>query len=950
MTFTTPLALLLLLTLPVVIYVGLPRVRFRRGRDIASIILRVTLLTLLIFALAGTQIVGAADRLAVVFLVDVSDSLGQQAREAETAYIRDALETMRPDDQAAVVVFGGNALVERPMSSVRELAPLRSTPITGNTDLEEAISLGMALYPAGAAKRMVILSDGLPTVGDADMVARRAAATGVEISFVEFARPQAPEVLLSDLRAPGSVSAGQSFDLRLTVTAEAATPATITVFASGEIIHREPVDLRQGTNHYVLPLQAGETGFRDIRVQVDPLTNDAFYQNNQLSTFSQVIGPPRVLVVSTSDADAQYLVSALEEQGLTVDSVRPDSLPTGVATLAAYNSIILNNIPAPQLTGRMEALQTYVRDLGGGLVVVGGPDTYGPGGYFQTPLEETLPLDMQIRDQQRLPQLTIAYVIDRSGSMSMIGPSGVENIELAKEAIIRSLDFLQSNDRAAIVSFDTDGYWIAQPQPVLDRFGLQNLVATLRAGGGTDILAGMELAGTAMQQEPSQRKHIILLTDGGASASGLVELTRDLNESYGVTTSVIAIGGSAASFLSEMAEAGGGNFHLTASIAAIPTIFTQETVLATRSYIIENEFVPALTAISPIMNGITSAPPLLGYVATTPKQTAQVILRTGDDFNDPILAAWQYGLGRSVAFTSDATARWASNWVGWDEFARFWNQAVRWTITEGTNNNIETQIVMEGEQAKLVVDARNADGSFLNGLNLRTSLVFPDRTAETLALQQVAPGRYEAIFDPTSEGAYFLRVADENAALNEITGWVMSYSPEYRPQGESVLPALAALTGGRPLQGDPGAVFTHDLTAQASLTPVAPLLLLLALLLLPFDVAVRRLLITRSDLARLRDAIMGRGADDLGETSGRLSSLMGAKARARAQTTGEQPRATGTVAALRNRREAQPTMPEPTPASSEQPRYTPAAPESSTKTDEENIAGRLLQRRKEREQ
>src|SRR5262249_13140223 len=156
------------------------------------------------------------------------------------------------------------------------------------------------------------------------------------------------------------------------------------------------------------------------------------------------------------------------------------------------------------------ALQTYVRDLGGGLIVVGGPDAYAPGGYFKTPLEETLPLDMQIRDQRRLPQLTIAYVIDRSGSMSMVGPSGVENIELAKEAIIRSLDFLQPSDRAGVLSFDTQGYWIAEPQPVLDRIGLQNLVGTLRASGGTDILAGMTLAGEAMQQEPSQRKHIIL--------------------------------------------------------------------------------------------------------------------------------------------------------------------------------------------------------------------------------------------------------------------------------------------------------------------------------------------------------------------------------------------------------------------------------------------------------
>ena len=306
-----------------------------------------------------------------------------------------------------------------------------------------------------------------------------------------------------------------------------------------------------------------------------------------------MVGPPRVLVVSQNDDESRYLVQALTEQGLTVDLARPDGLPTGVAALVGYNSVILDDVPATQLSpSRMDALQSYVRDLGRGLIAVGGPDAYGPGGYFQTPLEETLPVDMQIRDQQRLPQITILYVIDRSGSMASIGSSGVQNIDLAKEAIIRSLDFLQSTDRAGVLSFDTDGIWIAEPQPVLDRLGLQAQVATLRASGGTDILAGMRMAAEAMRQEPSQRKHIILLTDGGSSKNGLLELTTELNQQDGVTTSVIAIGAGAAPFLEDMAAAGGGNYHVADAVESIPTIFTQETVLATRSYIIEKAVRP----------------------------------------------------------------------------------------------------------------------------------------------------------------------------------------------------------------------------------------------------------------------------------------------------------------------------------------------------------------------
>ncbi|NDJ62529.1 MAG: VWA domain-containing protein [Chloroflexi bacterium] len=969
MTFTTPLALLLLLLLPIIIYLGWPRLAFRRRRDIASLILRTLIVLLLILALAGTLAVQAADKLAVVFLVDVSDSLGPQTQADQLTYIRDALNTMGPDDEAAIVVFGGNALVERPMNNVREVTPFRSTPNTGNTDLEEAIGLGLALFPADAARRIVILSDGRQTVGDANAAARRAAATGVEISYVTFARQPGPEVLLADVQVPGAVGAGQSFDLSLTVEADEATPATITVLASGQIVHQESVDLRAGTNRYALPLQAGNTGFRDFQVRVDPEGADSFYQNNELSAFSRVVGPPRVLLVATDPSEASFIAEALSELDLIIDQIEPSDLPLGLAALEPYQSVILTNVSATELsTRRMELLQTYVRDLGGGLIVSGGPDTFGPGGYFQTPLEETLPIEMQLRDQQRIPQLTIAYVIDQSGSMGAAAADGSVAIELAKEAIIRSIDFLQPTDRAGVASFDTAGTWLAQVQPVRNRLLLQDLVARLAAGGGTDILAGMNLAAQTLRTDPSPRKHIILLTDGGANPAGLVELSEELFNDHDVTTSVIAIGAGAADFLGDMATAGGGQYHAVDTAARIPTIFTTETVLATRSYIIEEEFVPTLSGLSPIMNGINAAPPLLGYVAATAKQTAQVILRGPEPFSDPLLVQWQYGLGRAVAFTSDATGRWAANWVAWDDFARFWSQAVRWTITEGADANLEARVIMEGEQARLVVDARDNAGAFLNGLELQSSLVDPDLNSELVPLQQVAPGRYETTFTPDAEGAYFLRIVgaggdgENPLSVSQTAGWVMSYSPEYSLRGQGadtdLLAEIAELTNGQALNVDaPEAVFEHNLVAQAALAPLWPQLLILALLLLPVDIAVRRLLVTRSDLRRLRAAVFQRGGAVVDTSSERISSLMGAKARA--QQTTETPAAspTGTAAALRRRREelrSEPAAEPPRPTGSSappEPSYRPrsGASPSTTRTTSGsggNLAGRLLEKRR----
>ncbi|HLV36922.1 MAG TPA: VWA domain-containing protein, partial [Spirillospora sp.] len=300
MSFTYPPALVLLLAIPFVIYLGWPRQRFRRLRDSISTMLRVVIVTLLVLALAGVQISQSANRLAVIFLIDVSDSLGIEVQEAQLDYVREAMQSMGPDDLAGVVVFGAEPRTERAVSAVREFATLQSQPNTGNTNIAAAIRHAIALFPSDAARRIVILSDGRPTLGSTEAAVQQAAALGVEVSFVAFTREAGPEVQVTDLNVPGSITAGQPFDLSLTIDAEEATTATVTILDAGTIIQRQEVELRQGSNSYTLTLPGSGAGFRDFRVQVEPVDGDSFYQNNQLSTFTQIVGPPRALLVSTT--------------------------------------------------------------------------------------------------------------------------------------------------------------------------------------------------------------------------------------------------------------------------------------------------------------------------------------------------------------------------------------------------------------------------------------------------------------------------------------------------------------------------------------------------------------------------------------------------------------------------------------------------------------------------
>jgi uncharacterized membrane protein len=982
MTFSNPVALVLLLAIPYFLWLGWPRVAYRRQRDLASMVLRLLIVLMMILGLAGLQTVQAADKLSVVFLVDESDSMDQQARDQAQKYIRDALSHMGPEDKAGIVVFGKNALVERKVSSVKELAAINSVPIRLDTNLAEAIRLALALLPSDTAKRIVVLSDGVETLGNAAEAARLAAATNVQIDVVPLRRQTGPEVLVTDVRVPTTVNQGEVFDLAVTVESQSDTAADITILSSGSVIQTRRVDLKKGTNNFVLPLTAPKQGFSDFQVRVDPPNaNDTFYQNNTLAAFSEVTGPPKVLVISSNATETAALVPALQQMGIEVDQAQPSDLPIGLAPLAAYKSVILADVSATELTEqRMKVLQSYVRDLGGGLVVIGGPHSYGVGGYYQTPLEETLPVDMRIKDQKRIPRLLMVYVIDRSGSMEEIGPSGVTNLELAKEATRRSLNFLFPEDRAGVLSFDSNPEWLVPIDFVRDRSAMARQVGSLRPGGGTDIRAAVAQILKEVPNDPSTLKHVILLTDGGADPTGIVDMVKNMHDNSGITVTSIGIGSNIPGFMRDIAVAGHGTFYNLLDLQTIPQVFAAETVLATRSYIVENEITPTLTGNSQIMQGISEAPSLLGYVATSAKSTATVILRA-PGFDDPLLASWQYGLGRAVAWTSDATTRWSQNWTTWDQFGRFWSQVIRWTITEGANNKLDARVEQRNGQSVLIVEAHDDQGGFINSLDLNASIVDPKLGAQIIKLQQVAPGRYEAFFDPAQEGAYFIRIGGsggnqaegQNLAVAQTTGWVLSYSPEYRLRDTNMnlLDDLTRLTDGSVISEKPELAFAHNIREERAATSLWPFLLLAATILLPLDIAVRRVIITRSDVQKatvwLRNRIgVGQTLVPNQVTTERIARLRDAKDRAASATTTTEAATTNLAAALRGSRQdnktgesgSQPMSPpkiyveapgESVRDSTPKPPPTPTTPPPATPEAGGTLASRLVNRRRTRE-
>ncbi len=894
--FEQPLALLALLLLPLLLPIALYHAeRSVRGRRIAASVVRLLLVASAVIALAGPTIVGETDRLATIFLVDASDSVGPNGVAASRDFIKAALATMPKGDVAGIVLFGDNALVERSLSEDPEVGPLLSKPRTGYTDLAGAVRLGLALFPEGSARRLVVLSDGVETKGDLGAAAAAATASGVEISTRTSATARGDEVLVGDIRAPARAREGEAVDLAVTVQSTVAGAARLRIFADGNLASEQPISLKVGDNRYGFTIPPIGAGFHRFKAEVQAGT-DTFWQNNSASAYTDVKGRARVLVLEGTPGDGTNIAAALRAGGYVVDTLASERTPTNLAELVQYDATVLVNTPADLLGGRATVLQSYARDLGRGLIVVGGERAYGPGGYAGTALEELLPVRMELRNGVVNPPVSLVFSIDKSGSMASggAGSGGVSKMDLAKEAAYRAVKLLQPQDEIGIAAFDGSAYIVAPRKPVRDQPNIASQIGSLQASGGTDIRAGLEAALGLQADSTGHVRHIILVTDG-QSPNNFNDLIAQMTAA-GITLSVIGVGQDVAPYLPQLAAAGNGRYYYAQDPAQLPEIFLTETRLALRSYFIEGDIGLRFGAATPITDGIQSAPNLLGYVGTTAKPTAITGLLSAD--GDPLLVQWQYGLGRVVAWTSDAKGQWATNWLPWSEFTRFWSRAVGWTVAT-TPQDLQLTTRTVGDRTLLTVDALDPNGGYRNGLAVAGTTIGPDGARHEVTLRQIAPGRYEGDLGTLLEGAHLLALVarDEqgNPQAGTSGGLIVPYSPEYAlPRGDrAVLARARELTGGSELT-DPAAAFAHTLPRARQSTAIWPPFLIAAILLLPLDIALRRLLIGRRDLQTVAARLFRRPVPlepfqhERGQSSATMGNLLAARERMQSRWAGNQ--------------------------------------------------------------
>ena len=827
-------------------------------------------------------------------------------------WIRASARDREEDDRLGFVTFDGRPVVRALPSKTLDLDPgVVDAPVSG-TDTASAIRLAMAMFPPDSHKRLVVVADGNDTASpdgsDILAAAREAGAAGIPIDVLPVDYAIRDEVMVDGVFSPTEAREGQTVALRAVLRSTKPTEGLLFVRHDGETIDLNGDALGQGadvlTGQWTLeertgqgqdatgseqsarPAEAGQyvwvrkfdlpvalVGANRFQVLFEPSAGqDTIVANNVAESFTLVHGKGKVLFLDgVGPPSGAILPQVLEEHGIELDLKRDHEFPARLATLHRYDAVILQNVPAERLTSKQKkALATYVHDLGGGLVMVGGPDSFGAGGWTRSAVDQILPVACQIPSQTELPSGALVLVLDRSGSMgSPVSGSPYNKQEIANEAAVLAMSTLYPQDLIGVVGFDNSPKWIVKLRANSDPRAVARLVRQIQPGGGTAIYPALVEAYKALSRLSPQDaavKHVILLTDGQSQEGAYYKIANKMVQA-GITLSTVGVGdGVNGTLLAQLAEMAGGTYHPVSDPNNLPQVFIKEARTVRKNLVKEMVFTPSLAPSgSPIVSGLGSFPKLKGFVLTGKKARAFTPL-VGPE-GEPIFAHWQAGLGRSAAFTSDASNRWATPWLEWGGYSDFWSRTVRAVARPPVSRDYDLMTTIQGDRLQIRLDAasgpsdrgmrrRGQGASFVNFLNVFGTVLGPDGQVQTVTLNQTGPGVYETSLPAGQTGNYVVSLMvdqpgkgpGQRGQRRVVVGGA-SRAPgqelrRFRSQ-RAVLEQVAQITGGRVL--DPGADQPASLFSRASIgqrRSVRPLwrpLLMVVLVLFLLDVAARRI-------------------------------------------------------------------------------------------------------------
>lgn len=870
--FRAPFFLILLAVIPVLIFVQRKaHLSTAKWRKRVTFFLRGAALLCAILALANLHRTRQEQRLAVVFLIDASESIQPTQYEAASKQINAAIAKLKPTDKFGIIGFAREAAVlleiRQKQEQPTEILPIVSletlteqTIRRDGTDVLIALKRAIALLPDNCHRRIVLFSDGIHNTGGTSLqnYIPLISASDVEILTVPLGTVN-DAVRVVQLQMPSQVRKGQSFEISAVIETDGGIPTlTATLYRDETLIGEYEWTLLSGIHPLSLTTeQSSKEGNHRYTLRLD--VTDEIPENNRGHGVVTIQDKPHALYVEGNLARAAALETVLEENGFVVEAISPTEMPAALVELQRSHVLILSNVSAETLSSeQLQSIENYVRDLGHGLVVIGGGRAYGPGGYTDTALERVLPVEMTPRE--RKDAVAIVFVLDTSGSMANYVEAR-QKIGLAIEGVRTGIRNLDEEDEAGILSFNVDVHTISDLTS--DHDALHQAVSRLRPTGGTTKMEGAtKRAYDMLKANDAKRKHIVLLSDGKSDGdtSAFLDLAEQIAEAQ-ISITTIAIGDANKELLTQFAENGDGRAVFVENIQQLPAILT-EAVRETQRYIVQETFQPVITAANEsLVAGIGTPPPLHGYVATAEKETAQVFIHSHKD--EPILAGWNFGLGKAIAWTSDVKSEWVKAWIPWHNFGRFWGQVINWTLPAvGVGSDFDLRVSMHHSVAEVNIDTWTPSEASYN-----VHVVGPDRTSEIVEIQQVTPTRYSGTFQMQDSGSYIVTAEREGDTRRSIETVSLPYPAEYAEfrVDTTSLKMLTTATAGihEPTSTQIAAQAGEVIERQASL---AQALLVVAAILFVLEMILRRFSVTNRYLTEFLDRFRRKSAGCPAET------------------------------------------------------------------------------------
>lgn len=822
-------------------------------------ILRASLLVVLVTTLTVPMLNLGGRGIDIIVVADRSRSMPTAASQNIQELIRNLQNNRGSGDRVGLVTFGSEPAVEFIPRQEGVLDEYTFKILPDGSDLNSAIETALSLADQTRPTRILVLSDGEANGVNPTYAARKAREDRIPVDYRIFERLRVGDVAIDSVRMPESVTPREPFQFPVWIYSDRTTTGTLTVKREGQELSTQEVELSVGANRILFRDVIERGGFYNYTAALE-IANDPLTENNVGVGIVRVDAGPRILVLN-ADSQEDNFTRALRDGRIDFDVAAAATHPLTQDALDPYRAVVLENIPASDL-GRlkMERLAQFTEDMGGGLLMTGGERSFGTGGYFKSPLDDTIPVSMEMREEHRKNRLALAVALDRSGSMAVPVSGSKTKMDLANIGTAECVNMLSAGDSIAVIAVDSSPHVV---QPMIDLTDKDPIISKIKKiesmGGGIFVYEALVAAGNELMKAPQATKHIILFSDAADSEEpGAYKTLLSKYESAGITVSVIGLGSKTdvdAKLLEDVALLGKGNIMFTNDPEELPRLFAEDTMSVARStFVTKDETQPngisgAILPDSQLMGELGSGafPNVDGYNLSYLKPEATAGVVTQDEYTAPLSSFWYRGLGRSAALCLEVDGQYSGQFGRWENYSDFLITHARWLMSGNSPNEVFVDVQREGQDAVVRVEL-DPDRTDVANTQPPELLVIPpsDERVDVVTPEFLwtGPHSLEARFPLDRTGSFRTIVKTGDQKMTRGPAVSLPYSPEFAPRaglptGTEILEEVAQTSGGT-VRTDVLSML-NDPPRAASKRSLLPWLFTLSVLLLIAEIAGRRL-------------------------------------------------------------------------------------------------------------